>query len=73
MDLYEEKWEWITGEKIPLANKYWGEWPGCAGRRNSSPCDDDGSAKLLVLYRDGKKITFVNATGGRNKYICHTK
>merc|ERR1719370_1506765 len=74
-DLYEEKWEWITGEKIPLSNIYWRKYSGCAGSRTETPCDNDGTAHMLTLKRDDKEknILFVNASTGEwnsHKFIC---
>jgi len=65
-DVHEEKWEWLSKEKIPLSNLYWKTYDG-----EKMPHDSDGDAKFLSLLKKGTSPQFVNWYGGQsNKYIC---
>merc|ERR1712087_665339 len=65
-DLREEKWQWLTKEKIHLDNKFWKTFGN-----QQMPHDNDGDAKCLTLYKKGTSPQFVNFSySWEYKYIC---
>jgi len=68
-NLKEEKWQWATGEMIPLAHRYWRTYKG-----TKTPYDNNGDAKFLALSHTGtqeKYALFTNWKEGAScKSIC---
>merc|ERR1711970_1306996 len=73
----EDKWRWVSGGKISLANPMWGVWGG-----KQSPWDhEDGphDAFFLGIAREsktGNKLVFTNFSRDANaistRYICES-
>ena len=65
-DVHEDKWEWLSKEKIPLSNLYWKMFES-----HKAPYDTNGDAKFLSLYKKGTTPQFDNwAESHSYKYIC---
>ncbi len=64
----EDRWKWISGEKIALESCYWGLFGG-----KQMPWNDEAYAtvsKFLTLYQKDDKTTFANWDKGTRKFIC---
>ena len=61
----EDRWKWISGEKIALDSRYWGLYKG-----KRMPYDDEWVSKFLTLYQKGDETTFANWYEGTGKFIC---
>jgi len=65
-NVHEEKWQWLTKEKIHLDHKYWKTY-----ENEQMPSDTDGDAKFLSLYKTETSPQLVNFNHLKTKkYIC---